>query len=143
MVKITEMQVTGKFRYLWLKYVNGVNLKVHCARSLLGVYSTKISAQMQSIKKPIVLDEDESEIFYLCGVALPYKWENNFHLAFKRKVGAKLHVERNGIKITIENAVEIPITPDYIEPTDPNAKKKEYATCRNWQFAYMLQKNSF
>lgn len=141
MVKITELKVTGRFRYLWLKYITGVNLKVHCARSLLGVYSKKISPSMKTIKKPIILDENESEIFYLCGVTVPYRWENNFHLAFKRKLGETLHVERNGICITIENAVEIPITPDCIDPCDPNAKKKEYATCRNWQFAYMLHKN--
>lgn len=137
MVEITNINVTGSFRYLWLKYVNGVNLKVHCAKSLLGTYSKKVSPQMGHVQEPITLDEAQGDVFYLCGVTKPYRWINNFHLAFKEKEGSTIHVNRNGIDITIRNAVEIPITDKYINQMDSNAHKKEYCTCRNWQFAYM------
>lgn len=141
MVKIIKMNVTGSFKYLWLKYITGVNLKVHCARSLIGTYSKYVSSEVKKIEEPVLLDEAEAKVYYLCGVTTPYKWIDNFHLAFKEQEGSKLYVNRKGIEIEIDNAVEIPITDKFIDKADPNANKKAYYTCRNWQFAYMLYKN--
>lgn len=142
MVIINRMKVESKFMYLWLKYVNGVDLKVHCAKSLLGEYSKKISTSTKEIDEPIELNEAECKAYYLCGVSKPYNWSKNFHLAFKEKDGARISIERNGILIEIENAEEIPISAEYINPLDPNANKKAYYTCRNWQFAYMMKTNN-
>ena len=35
---IQQKQVSGKFRYLWLKKVTGVLLSYHCATCLRGTY---------------------------------------------------------------------------------------------------------
>lgn len=139
MVTIREIKVHGRFKYLWLKYVTGVDLSVHCARCLKGAYSNKVGTKVTE-GKDIPLDEAEAKAYYLCGVTMPFNWSKNFHLAFVEEEGSLLEVSENGIDIVIENARRIDIVPDYINPYDPNAHKKAYSTCRNWQFAYMFHK---
>lgn len=125
--------------YLWLKYITGVNLNVHCAKSLLGIYSKKINAKNK--KFSIELDEDTVEYFYLCGVTRPYIWKNNFHLAFKKKDGEKFEYVFNGTKVIVENAEKIDFSMADVDWNNPNAKKRDYITCRNWQFANWYNKN--
>ncbi|MBN8545798.1 MAG: hypothetical protein J0L60_06660 [Ignavibacteria bacterium] len=143
---ILELEITGKFRYLWLKYVRGVNLNVHCGRCLTGDYSTIVASDI-TIYDPFDLNEFPAKYYYLCGVATPPKWSNNFHLAFKYAPGKLLEIERNGVHTTIKDAEEIPIK--WISPSGNSdipqwqknlAKQRgpSYFTCRNWQFACMI-----
>lgn len=133
---ILHIEQNKLFKYLWLKYVTGVNLDVHCARCLEGWYSQKISPSLGS-KEMLRLDEHEGRYFYLCGVSSPYRWENNFHLAFRYKRGEQLEVNENGISIVIQDAERIPIVKQefYVHP---KGNLREYNTCRNWQFANMI-----
>ncbi len=135
---IKTIEVKGRFKYLWLKYVKDVNLSVHCAKSLVGAYSTRISTGLIEGSK-IHLDEYVSRYFYLCGVSLPYKWSNNFHLAFRFKKGNEIKVNRNGIDIIIQDAEEIPINIEAMEIVNhEKLSVKAYSTCRNWQFANQI-----
>lgn len=133
---ILHIEQNRLFKYLWLKYVTGVNLNVHCARCLEGFYSKEVSPNL-GVKKHISLDEHEASYFYLCGVSSPYKWENNYHLAFRYKEGERVEVNENGIYIVIEDAERIPIVKQdfYVHP---KGSFREYNTCRNWQFANMI-----
>lgn len=139
MVTIKSIKINGKFKYLWLKYVTGVNLAQHCARCLIGEYSKLLHPYMVE-GQDIPLTESRAKAYYLCGVSMPFVWSKNFHLAFVEKEGSILEVSENGIDIVIENAERIAITPDFIDATDMNAGKKAYSTCRNWQFAYQFSK---
>lgn len=134
--KILHIEQTRKFRYLWLKYVTGVNLDRHCARCLKGYYSDQISPRV-STRLDILLDEYQAEYFYLCGVSSPYRWENNFHLAFRYKAGSTIDVNEKGIHVKIVDAEKIDIvrrdTYDH-----PMGDKPEYYSCRNWQFAQQI-----
>lgn len=124
------------FKYLWLKYVAGVDLNVHCARCLVGWYSKRIQPDLQD-RSDIVLDEHQTEYFYLCGVSSPYRWERNFHLAFRYKAGNTLRIMENGIEIVIEDAERIQIVK--LDKYDhPKGSIGAYNTCRNWQFANMI-----
>ena len=78
MIIIKNLKVEKPFMYIWLKNVHNVKLNYHCAKCLIGNYHPKINKKTKSIKD-LVLDND---IWYLCGVSLPYNWNNNFHLAF-------------------------------------------------------------
>lgn len=140
MITIKEINVTGKFKYLWLKYINGIDLSNHCAKCLLGTYSKKISNTTSSAAD-LTLDESNAIVYYLCGVSMPYNWNKNFHLAFKEKEGSSVKVNYNGIEIELDNAEQILFSMDDINPADPNANKPVFATCRNWQFAHYLRKN--
>ena len=137
MITIKKMSVTAKFRYLWLKNVTGVNLAQHCAKCLGGQYEKGIGGDTKEITDRTL----DGEIYYLCGVAVPYNWNNNFHLAFERCEGSTVEYESNGIAVLIENAKRLPVVPDYIPADDPNAHKKAYSTCRNWQFAHYYAKH--
>lgn len=141
MIKIKRIDVNSKFKYLWLKYINGIDLTNHCAKCLLGTYSKKISSRTLE-ENNLILDESEAVVYYLCGVSTPYNWHKNFHLAFKEKEGSVVKYDNNGIEIEIENAERILFSKEDVNPADPNADKAVFATCRNWQFAHHLRKNN-
>lgn len=135
---IDEMRVQSSFKFLWLKYVTGTNLSNHCARCLTGEYSRFITTDRTRIAN-IILDEHEAKYYYLCGVAIPMKWGNNFHLAFKYSPHQWFEVSVNGIYIKIINAERIEILPDTMyESGHPKLSDRYFSTCRNWQFAHMI-----
>lgn len=138
MVEFHNLQVTSKFKYLWLKYVTAVNLDVHCARCLVGEYSKAIKADIPN-PQFLALNEHPANIFYLCGVASPYRWQNNFHLAFRAAEGETFQVNELGISVTVKNAERIPITGEAIAVVNhPKKHLADFNTCRNWQFANQL-----
>lgn len=139
MIYIENFNVSKPFMYIWLKNVVAVNLNYHCAKSLVGNYSVDVNKNTKSISNlPL-----ENGVWYLCGVSMPYNWNNNFHLAFEYKEGSSIEYSNNGISVTIRNAVSLPISSEYIDESDINANRQEYYTCRNWQFAHYLNSNKF
>lgn len=138
MIEFHNIEINGAFRYLWLKYVTGHNLNVHCAQSLKGEYSTKINLDLYR-EKQITLDEFPAKILYLCGVANPYNWSRNFHLAMLHTPGETFDVAENGIIMTVRNAIPLPIeTKSMAANGHAKLSHKRYSTCRNWQFANFL-----
>lgn len=133
-MKIKKYSNSGSYAYLWLKEVKGVDLTHHCANCLVGEYDNRIK---QSIKNASDLELNNS-IYYLCGVARPFNWNDNFHLAFEPCDGETLIYSDRGIQIEIENAISLPISDSFIDPYHPKAKFKTYRTCRNWQFSHYL-----
>ena len=115
-------------------YVNDVDLSKHCKPCLKGYTSKKITKWTRH-EENVCLDESEAKYYYLCGGSYPYKWENNFHLAWKEKSGASFEYSFNGITIRLKNAEKIEFSEDDIEKTQKYADRPEYYTCRNWQFA--------
>ena len=138
MIYIKTLDVNAPFRYLWLKHVTGVDLNVHCARCLQGEYINGISP-----RNPHTTDIELNDgVYYLCGVSLPYVWEKNFHIAFEYKADSRIEYENNGISVVIENAARLPVSEEYVDSSHPKAWKKEFRTCRNWQFAHYLNKRT-
>lgn len=135
MITVLQLSVSKPFSYLWLKYVHGTDLSVHCAKSLLGEYEPRIHTNSPEFSN---IPLRPSPYYYLCGVSKPYVWSRNFHLAFREKEGGMLEVKRNGIHIILQNAEEIKFSQEDINPTDPHAHHKSYFTCRNWQFAHKI-----
>ncbi len=139
MIEFYNIEINGPFRYLWLKYVTGFNLNVHCARSLAGNYSKRVNIDLYR-EKLIPLDEHPAKILYLCGVARPYKWEKNFHLPMRLSPGQSFEVAENGIIMTVRNAIPLPIETISMEAINhPKLSDPKYNTCRNWQFANFLK----
>ncbi len=133
---ITSLQTSSQFRYLWLKYVTGIDLEQHCAKCLLGNYSKHVGVTVESPLE-LTLDEYPAQAFYLCGVSKPYRWSNNFHLAFVFKKGSLLEVDELGVRVEIRDAKRISITQR--EYDHPLAVNPIYRTCRNWQFAHIFK----
>lgn len=140
-VIIKEIRISAPFRYLWLKYVSGIDLDVHCAECLLGDYSELVGPSLGLEGHDLTLDEYQGDIFYLCGVSKPYNWERNFHLAFKLAPAEEFTVEEHGVFLTVANAQRINFEAFDArhKSTSPNRTKPVFNTCRNWIFANHAQ----
>ena len=130
-MEILKLIKSKPFKYLWLKKVNGVDLTQHCAKCLIGEYDNRLQININEYNN-LSLD---GSIYYLCGVSTPYVWKNNFHLAFRESKGKKLIIDKLGIYIEIKDAEEIKFSYGDINFNLMEANKKEFSTCRNWQFA--------
>lgn len=139
MPQITVQTQTEKIkglRYLWMKRVTGFNPKVHCAQCLKGHYVAVVGREMAT-NRTLKFQAWPGDIFYLCGVSSPYKWENNFHLAFKAtdSMDDRCHVfSHTGDKFEIEGAIELPFDDTEARERFPNLSEP-FLTCRNFQFA--------
>ena len=128
--------ITG-WRYFWAMTVVGFNSRVHCASCLVGQYHRDIGPKMQ-VNTPIPVDIPENGIFYICGVASPYSWANNFHLALRVKPGVRCSLPTyNGDTVTADGAEQIPILPDDAAQLFPT-RDRHFLTCRNFQFGVSI-----
>ena len=134
---ISEFNTTETFGYLWLKYVTGFDLSVHCAKCLRGEYSTQLSADTKH-EQFIALNEHTCQYYYLCGVTKPYLWRKNLHIAFRYKKGSCIEYNDGETQVTIVDAERIPIKNLGDYGLERNGNKPAYCTCRNWRFAYQM-----
>lgn len=80
----------------------------------------------------------EWDLFYLCGVASPYQWANNAHLAFRATPGRRAHLALfNGGLVSVANAAPVLFTDVQALEYYPE-KSKAFRTCRNFQFGAAL-----
>ncbi|MFE5089431.1 hypothetical protein [Streptomyces sp. NPDC056638] len=136
---ITIERGDRSYRYLWLKYVTGIDLSQHCARSLHGPYSPTVDPRHS--RAEVALTEHAAPIcWYLCGVTTdPSRWAENPHLAFEPAPGETHTLTVQHLTVTLIGTRPITGWGHHTIPaTDPNARNKAYATCRNWQFAHHL-----
>lgn len=131
-MKIEKFESSRAWMYLWLKAIKGFNLDNHCARALTGPYEPRDNMAAG-------VELKDSKVYYLCGVSKPYRWDENFHLAFQHKPGHILHINEKGLEVVIRDAEQI-IFPALSkgEATHPKGDQREFYTCRNWQFAYQM-----
>lgn len=139
-VRIVNFTAKRDYKFLWLKYVTGVNLAVHCAKCLNGHYDQRFKAHLESLSDVTL---EDCRLYYLCGVAADRKWAHNLHIAFTPAAGQVIDIDDGFCKIRIENARRLDISPDYIDRSLPQHRIKEFATCRNWQFANMIAKGLY
>ena len=141
MVKIEYAHFKNVYRILWLRYIRDVNLAHHCMKSLIGTNDERV--KWWSMSLPENMELPKAPYYYLCGVEKGWNWSKNLHLAFIEKEGSVIEVDDEFISCRIINAERVPITPDYIDYSQPHADEKAYNTCRNWWFANYLAKTVF
>lgn len=136
---IVSFSTSRTFGYLWLKYITGFDLSVHCARCLIGAYSRhfKFGSKSRSYAN-LRLDEAKAQYYYLCGVTAPFVWRDNLHVAFRFKKGSRVEYNDGNTTIVIEDAeqIEIKMLPSYDQ--EAGGEDRAYNTCRNWRFAYQI-----
>lgn len=137
MTRIELFQANRPYKFLWLKYVFGVNLNVHCARCLLGDYDPHFGGGVRNIRN---LELHNAPVYYLCGVAEDRIWSHNLHVAFVPAMGKTIEIDNDFCRLRIINAERLAINKKYIDWSDPNSRKRDFNTCRNWQFASMFAK---
>lgn len=118
---------------MWLKEVTGFNPAHHCAKCLTGKYIVEYGLRMQA-NTSFYIPAKEGGVYYACGVASPYKWNRNMHLAMTGKQGSTCKVDLyTGDSIVFDGFEQINF--------DSNAatslfsgRAASYLTCRNFQF---------
>jgi len=132
MVLIESLEIKRKYQYVWLKYVNGFNLSMHCARCLKGTYDKRINRGMLTYGN---LELPPSPYYYFCTV---WQYEMNIHLAFAEAEGESIFIDDDRYSVAIKNARQIKFDNSRIDPNHPCAKITAYNTCRNWWFAHWI-----
>ncbi len=138
-----------KFRFLWIKYVTAVNLDEHCQKCLIGPRSKLLGTRIIAgatkpvIKTDIVLSEAAAEFIYICGVAEPYNWNRNFHMALRVQEGKSCSKIWPGLELSIDSAVELQITDEHMDKAFHRYPDKWYRTCRNAHFAWGFHRGAY
>lgn len=128
---IKSIEVGGTFRYLWLKSAGDVDLSRHCARCPAGDHDGRISNRPGEAHGT----ELDGDAHCLRGASQPYRRENNFHLASRRKDGSATDCSSNGATARTGGAERLPTDARYNNPAGRHHGTKPYRTCRNRQFA--------
>lgn len=131
------------FRFFWLKRVRGYDLRQHCAKCLVGPFEREFWGGRTRCNVKIPVKAYEGEIFYLCGVAEPYRWKNNFHLPFVAEAGAEASAELfTGDVARVTGGRLLRFTDDLAKEVY-ESRGPSFVTCRNFQFAvYMASRSS-
>jgi hypothetical protein len=129
MITIKRLEIKRKYRYVWLKYVRDFNLSQHCARCLIGTYDERVNKDTLTYTDLVL---PPSPYYYFCTV---YQYDTNIHLAFIEAPGEVVEIDDPYYYVRIENARRIRFDDSRIDRSLPQAAKREFSTCRNWQFA--------
>ncbi len=121
------------FRHFWAKRVTGFDGSVHCAECLRGPRLPDVNKQLAQGGRA-VLNAKAGSLIYICGVASPRNWSNNFHLAFRVTDGGQTVSQLySGAGVTVSNAVAVPIADTTARRLFPDLPEA-FLTCRNFQF---------
>ncbi len=143
MITIKHNLDEKKFKWLWAKYVTGVNLNYHCTNSLKGRYSKKFSKLNPDFRKNNLVIFDEIADFkaiYICGVSsIGYSkkqnYPSNLHVVLIPESGNTEIYKFLNWEIEITNAKVATIIDEQSLPEEFRSLPKEYTTCRIFRWA--------
>ena len=140
-MQLTLRSVQGKpvgFRYLWMKRVDDFLSCHHCARCIVGPYIWEVGKHMDS--RSVFIAGDEGVLFYLCGVALPFDYSKNMHLALRVVEGKEASVtSHRGQVFSVQGAEQVHFDDRAARRKFPD-HGEAHLTCRNFQFMAQLFK---
>lgn len=129
-----EPQTVEGFKFLWLKNVVDFDSSNHCAKSLIGSYCRPFGTRMLSDTWLELPEYEPGDVLYFCGVAMPYRHDNNLHLAGRVNPGHSCSADLyTGGELIVEGVEHMPFTSAKAYELHPD-KAKAYLTCRNFQF---------
>jgi hypothetical protein len=143
MITIKHNLSGKKFKWLWAKYVQGVNLSHHCTNSLKGPYSKKFSKLNPNFDNDKTIQFDESDNFkaiYICGVSTyRYKEKENYpynlHLVLTPHAGNFETWNFLNWELKISNAKISKIIDESQLSSEFQVLPREYTTCRIFRWA--------
>ena len=143
MIEITHNFEARKFKWLWAKYVRGVDEARHCTNAIKGPYSKRFSKLNPNLGAHIIFDEQPLNSFtaiYICGVAgLGYakhlNYPHNVHLALAPAPGEYDAWSFEGWEVTVRNGRVVPIPSERELPIRCRVLGPEFTTCRIFRWA--------
>ncbi len=128
------------WRHLWCKKVVGFDTANHCARCLIGTWENRFGLKAPINETVRLTGYKDGDLLYFCGVAAPWNWANNAHLAGRVTKGASSSIElHTGDRLTVEGLQQIAIDPEPAKLRFPD-RDRSFLTCRNFQFAAQMFK---
>lgn len=133
-----------KFKWLWIKYVSGVNDQYHCTNCLRGKYGNLLSKHnLELTSTPTLnLNEQTSGSFafiYICGVIKKgyprSNYPHNLHAVIRPCVGSIDKFQFEGWSLGVTNGVFEPIPGEHDLPPRYQSLPPEFTTCRIFRWA--------
>jgi len=125
--------LSGFSQFTWAKYIDNFDDTNHCAKCLKGKWPRIINDKMDA-NQDISLPLDEGKAFYICGVAYPWNYSNNMHLAVIGKKGSHAELELyTGDKLIVQDAERYIFDDKVARKLYPNYTE-QFLTCRCFQF---------
>ena len=134
------------WRHFWGKKVVAFDDRFHCARCLVGSQERRVhTATPVNVDIPLP-NLKAGDVFYICGVATPWEWANNLHLACRvvseqntlftppKALAPKASVlSYVGDRVTVTGAILLPFGDEIASKRYPD-RDRSFLTCRNFQF---------
>lgn len=134
------------WRHFWGKKVVAFDDRFHCARCLVGSQERRVhTATPVNVDIPLP-NLKAGDVFYICGVASPWEWANNLHLACrvvpeqntlftssKTPVPNASVLSYVGDRVTVTGAILLPFGDGIARRHYPD-RDRGFLTCRNFQF---------
>lgn len=137
-----EIHRKASYSSLWLKGIRAVRLDRHCIDTFVGNrYALDRAAVEQTVSVELA---DQERALYLCGVAAPYRWADNAHLAIRSNPDAQWHGDAHvpGLRVTVIGGEPIFGWGEQdVDPDHPRYGDRLYRTCRNLQFGWWAWRN--
>lgn len=144
-IRVTDIR--DRYKFLWVKEISDVDLTQHCARSFVGRWRAEMSHahdrwRDSGARTPFdyLMTLGRARAYYACGVTDPYVWRKNAHLAFVPDPAAEeweTH-SNQGLTVQVRGLSRVSFSAEDVPDTDPRRVRKDFYTCRNWQFAQWL-----
>lgn len=142
---LSERPAFQGWKYFWAKNVKGFNSDLHCARCLVGSYIKPICTRAPVNTEVDLPNHSVGDLIYVCGVAQPYRWANNFHMAC-RVTGESGDVAAGpmagGDTFMVRGATRVEFDASTAERSFAG-RGKDFLTCRNFQFGAQLAAGKF
>jgi len=134
----------NEFKWLWMKYVTGINDEKHCTNCLRGKYGKLLSKHFPRLAatKTLTLDEQPLGSFaaiYICGVikrGYPRSnYAHNLHTVIRKSMGNTDCFEFENWRLEVINGVFESIPGEQDLPTKYQELPPEFTTCRIFRWA--------
>jgi len=121
------------FKYFWALRVDGFDPTNHCQPCFIGERLLQVRLPLAAGGVAKIRARPGAKI-YICGVADPYRWKNNFHLPVVAREGSEAAgTLYTGADVEVFNGEELPIDASAAKERYPTLGE-EFLTCRNFQF---------
>jgi hypothetical protein len=141
----------GRFMWLWMKYVVGINDLKHCTNCLRGSYGKTLSKHNAFLDSSPELElnerpADSFSFIYICGVikkGYPQSnYPHNLHAVIKPAPGLSDSFEFEKWRLAVTNGTFEPIPPEEALPAKYRELPPAFTTCRIFRWAVCSSLNS-
>lgn len=143
-IQLQHNLAPGKFMWLWMKYVKGVNDQCHCTNCLRGKYSKLLSRHNPALgsASSLALNEQPNVSYsfvYICGVIKKgypsTNYPHNLHAVIKPCGGKTDEFEFENWRLRVTNGMFQPIPSELDLPQRYQVLPPKFTTCRIFRWA--------